>query len=269
VSGLPVHPDSDRLIASIGTDQGIHTDFGSGTYNGGAIGIPVTTVPPGTRGVEVGFEYASESDPGPYPIPSEVRIENGGDAHVILHDPAGCRLYELFAAQRSGGSWRAASGAVYDLRSHQLRPDGWTSADAAGLPILPGLVRYEEVAAGQIDHPIRVTVPRSRDSYLWPARHAASSDGDPALPPMGMRLRLKASVDISGLPPQARVIARAMQTHGLIVADNGSAWYISGSPDERWNSDALQALKALQGNDFEAVDASSLMVDRDSGAARQ
>jgi hypothetical protein len=269
VTGLPVHPQSDRIIDSIGSDTGIHTDFGAGTYNGGPIGIPVTTVPAGTPAVRVSFEYGGESDPGPYPIPTDVRIENGGDAHMILHDPAGCTLYELFAVERSGDGWRAGSGAVFDLRSHRLRPAGWTSADAAGLPILPGLVRYEEVAAGRIDHPIRLTVPRSRDAYVWPARHAAGSGGDPGLPPMGLRLRLKASVDISGLPAQARVIAKAMQTHGLIVADNGSAWYISGSPDERWNNDALQALNSLRGNDFEAVDASSLMVGADSGAARR
>jgi hypothetical protein len=184
-------------------------------------------------------------------------------------DPAACRLYELWDAHPQGdGSWRAGSGAVFDLRSHALRPDGWTSADAAGLPIVPGLVRYDEVAAGRIDHAIRVTVPATQDGYVWPARHAASDNGDPNLPPMGLRLRLRADADLTGLAPQARVIAEAMQTHGVIVADNGSAWYLSGEPDERWDNDALRTLDALSGADFEAVDAAPLMVDPDSGQAR-
>lgn len=266
VSELPVHENSQQFIESIGAGDSVHPDFGAGEFNGGPIGIPVTSVPPNTPGVEVDFDYAGESDAGPYPIPDDVAIESGGDRHIILHDPAECRLYELFAAEKSGNSWRAGSGAIFDLRSNELRPEGWTSADAAGLAILPGLVQYDEVADGSIDHAIRVTVPRSRDEFIWPARHAASNDNDPALPPMGLRLRLKSSVDISGLPEEAQEIARAMQTYGLIVADNGSPWYISGTPDERWNDDALRALGELQGSDFEAVDTSSLMADPDSGA---
>jgi hypothetical protein len=168
----------------------------------------------------------------------------------------------------SDGSWHAGSGAVFDLRGNRLRPAGWTSADAAGLPISPGLVRFEEVAAGRIDHAIRVTVPRSQNRYVWPARHAASRSGDPALPPMGLRLRLKAGVDIGKLPAQAKVIAQAMKTYGLIVADNGSAWYLSGAPDSRWSNDALHALGDLHGSDFEAVDTANLMVDRGSDAYR-
>jgi hypothetical protein len=274
VSRLPVHRDSTRYVASIGAGQGVHADFGSGRWEGGPIGIPVTTVPAGQAGVRVRFEYADESDRGRYPIPADTKIEGGpradGDRHVILFDRARCRSYELYAAYPDGGgAWRAGSGAIFDLRANTLRPRGDTSADAAGLSVLAGLVRYEEVAAGRIDHAIRVTVPRSRDAYVWPARHAASDDSDPALPPMGLRLRLKSSVDISGLPRQARVVAAAMKRYGVIVADNGSAWYISGTPDERWNNDALRALGGLRGRDFEAVDTSGLMRDRDSAAVRR
>jgi hypothetical protein len=267
VSRLPVHRSSVAYVASIGADRTVHPDFGAGLYGGGPVGIPVTTVPPGTPGVRVTFEYAGESDRGPYPIPRGARIENGGDRHVILHDPARCRLYELFAAYpNADGSWRAGSGAIFDLRSNKLRPRGWTSADAAGLPILAGLVRYEEVAAGRIDHAIRVTAPRTRDAYVWPARHAASDATDPDLPPMGLRLRLKSTVDISRMPAQARVVAAAMQRYGVILADNGSPWFISGAPDNRWNNDALRALRSLRGTDFEAVDTASLMITPDSAA---
>ncbi|HEY8544531.1 MAG TPA: hypothetical protein VIL36_05775 [Acidimicrobiales bacterium] len=273
VDRLPVHPRSDAYVAAIGLDEGVKADFGSGLWDGGPIGIPVTEVPPGQPGVAVTFDYADESDPGPYPIPADARVEGGpaadGDRHVLLVDRSACRLYELYAAHPNGdGSWRAGSGAVYDLRRHDLRPDGWTSADAAGLPIYPGLVRYDEVAAGRVDHAIRVTVPRSQDAYVWPARHAASDQADPNLPPMGLRLRLKADVDIGGLPAQARVVAQAMKDYGVIVADNGSPWYLSGAPDERWDNDALRALGTLTGADFEAVDAAPLMVDPDSGRAR-
>jgi hypothetical protein len=273
VSRLPVRSDSARLVASIGTSAAVHADFGSGTWEGGPIGIPITTVPAGTAGVTVRFEYADESDRGPYPIPKNAKIEGGpdadGDRHIILLDRARCRAYELFAAHPTGGGgWRAGSGAVYDLRSNALRPRGWTSADAAGLPIIAGLVRYEEVAAGRIDHAIRITAPRTRDAFVWPARHAASSDSSTALPPMGLRLRLKSDVDTSRLPKQARVVAEAMKRHGVILADNGSPWYISGAPDERWDNDALRALAGLRGSDFEAVDTASLMASQDSGKVK-
>ncbi len=273
VSKLPVHASSAAFVASIGASNTMHPDFGSGLWEGAPIGIPVTTVKPGQPGVKVSFQYSRESDPGPYPIPADARIEGGpnstGDRHIILHDPAACRLYELFAAYPTGGGgWKAGSGAIFDLRSNKLRPAGWTSADAAGLPIWAGLVRYEEVAKGHIDHALRITVPRSRNSYLWPARHAASSSGDAALPPMGLRLRLKSSVDISRLPQQARIVAEAMKRYGVIVADNGSPWYLSGAPDERWSNDALRGLKQLRGSDFEAVDTSSLMVSADSAGTR-
>jgi hypothetical protein len=219
----------------------------------------------------VHFQYASESDKGPYPVPKNAKIEGGtgssGDRHVILYAASTCTDYELYAAYpKSGGSWTAGSGAIYPLTSNKLRPAGWTSADAAGLPILPGLVTYAEVASGHIDHAIRVTVPTSQAAYLWPARHQASSSHDTSLPPMGLRLRLKASVNISHLPKQARIVAQAMKTYGVIVADNGSPWYISGAPDSRWNNDALHALGGLTGTDFEAVDESSLMVSPNSGA---
>jgi hypothetical protein len=273
VSRLPVHPSSAAYVASIGATRTVHADFGSGEWDGGPIGIPVTDVPAGQGGVAVTFEYADESDHGPYPIPPGARVEGGptsdGDRHVILLDRSGCRAYELYAAYpNSDGSWRAGSGAVFDLRGNGLRPAGWTSADAAGLSILAGLVRYDEVAAGHIDHAIRVTAPKTRNTYVWPARHAASSASDATLPPMGLRLRLKSTVDTSRLPAQARIVAEAMKRYGVILADNGSAWYISGAPDDRWDNDALHALGNLTGSDFEAVDASSLMIAPNSAAAR-
>ncbi|WP_130512361.1 hypothetical protein [Krasilnikovia cinnamomea] len=271
VSRLPRHPRSATYVASIGKGAALTADFGSGQWDGGPIGIPVTVAKAGTPRVPVRFEYADESDPGPYPIPRNPKIEGGpaatGDRHIIVYDPAACRAYELFDAHPAGSGWRAGSGAVYNLRSQRLRPDGWTSADAAGLPVLAGLVRYEEVAAGHVDHALRITVPRSQAAHVWPARHHAGRR-DAALPPMGLRLRLRAGVDPNRFPPQARPIVRALQRYGAIVADNGSAWYVSGTPDARWNNDQLHALKRLTGADFEAVDASGLMVDRNSAAAR-
>ncbi|MEV6007726.1 hypothetical protein AB0M29_13035 [Streptomyces sp. NPDC051976] len=274
VDTLPVAARSAAYVAAIGASSHVHADFGSGTWDGEPFGIPVTAVTAATPKVRVSFDYASESDKGPYAIPADARVEGGpsatGDRHVIAYDRAGCRVYELYAAQRrSDGTWHAGSGAVYDLRSDHLRPAGWTSADAAGLPIFPGLARYEEAATGTIDHALRITVPRSQAAYLWPARHQASSSADPGLPPMGLRLRLKAHTDISGLPPQARAIAQALKTYGAVVADNGSPWYISGTQDDRWNNDVLHALDVLKGSDFEAVDVSALRLNPDSGAARQ
>jgi hypothetical protein len=273
VSRLPVRSNSAAIMANIGADAAVHADFGAGEWDGGPIGIPVTAVPAGQAKVTVGFEYADESDHGPYPVPRNARIEGGpgsdGDRHVIVVDRGACRAYELFRAfPRSDGSWTAGSGAIFDLRRNALRPRGWTSADAAGLSILAGLVRYDEIAAGRIDHVIRVTAPRTASSYVWPARHAASDLDDAALPAMGQRLRLRAGVDISGLPRQARIIATAMKRYGLIVADNGSPMYISGTPDNRWDNDSLHALDRLTGRDFEAVDASRLMISSDSAASR-
>jgi hypothetical protein len=271
VSQLPLNKNSSQYVTSIGTGAAVHADFGSGLWDGGPIGIPYTVVGAGQAKKTVRFEYDDQSDHVGYPIPDNVAIEGGssstGDRHVLIVDSSTCILYELYAAYpNSDGTWNAGSGAVWNLNSSALRPDGWTSADAAGLPILPGLVRYDEVASGHIDHAIRVTVPASDASHLWPARHDA---GDPngALPPMGLRLRLRASFDISGFPHDDQVILQAMKTYGVIVADNGSPWYISGVPDPRWNNDVLHQLGTVHGSDFEAVDASSLMVDPNSGTA--
>jgi hypothetical protein len=264
VGGLPVHPSSDAIVRSIGLDAGLHPDFGSGLYEGARIGIPYVTVRKGQRRVPVSFEYADESDRGPYPIPPNVPIEGGrgssGDRHVIVVDRGRCRLYELFAAypEAGGARWRAGSGAIWNLRSNRMRPAGWTSGDAAGLPILPGLARYYEVKRGSIDHAIRVTAPDTRREYIYPARHFASDSNDPNLPAMGQRLRLKASYDISGFPRQARVVLRALKRYGMIVADNGSPWYITGAPHRGWDNDALHTLQQVKGSAFEVVDTSGL-----------
>ena len=273
VRGLPVLRNSTAMIATVGTDAALKADFGSGTWDGGPIGIPYVVVPGSQPKVRVGFDYADESDPGPYPIPANPPIEGGpdadGDRHVLIVDEGACRLYELYDAHpASGGRWTAGSGAIWDLRSHALRPAGWTSADAAGLPILPGLVRYDEVAAGKVEHAIRMTVPVSRTSYVWPARHQAGSTGSVDAPAMGQRFRLKASVDESAFPASVRPIIRALKVYGAINADNGSAWFMSGVPDPRWRNDDLQALRRLRGSDFEAIDASSLRVSANSGQAR-
>jgi len=264
VDQLPVAGNSSTLIRSIGVGDDLHPDFGSGLYNGGPIGIPYTTVSKKQKKLRVSFDYADESDRGRYPIPPRVPIEGGsrsdGDRHAIVVDRDRCKLYELYDAHknRGGRSWRAGSGAIFDLRSNALRPAGWTSADAAGLPILPGLARYEELASGGINHAIRFTVERTRRAYVYPARHHASSDNDPSLPPMGLRVRLKSSVDIAGYPPQARAVLRALARYGMILADNGSNWYISGSPSPGWDNDDLHELQQVTGRDFEVVDTRSL-----------
>lgn len=270
VDGMPVDPHSDDYIDSIGADTGLHPDFGT-IYEGEPIGIPYNVVDGSAGDAAIEFYYPDESDPGPYPIPDDVVIEAAGDAHIIMVDTSTCRLLEIYdASQNDDGSWEAGSGAVWDLNGYDLRPLDWTSADAAGLPILPGLVRYDEVAAGEIRHAIRFTVEDSQAAYVWPARHEASDSEDPNLPPMGQRFRLKASVDISGYPQDVQVILRAMQIYGLILADNGSNWYINGSPDSRWDDEALHdAFESLTGSDFEAVDVSSLMIDPDSSQAKQ
>jgi len=274
VDRLPVQPNSAAIVRSIGTGEHMHADFGSGRYQGAPIGIPYVTVPGRQRRVRVSFDYASESDRGRYPIPRRVPVEGGrssdGDRHVIVVDRSRCRLYELFDAHplNGGARWHAGSGAIFNLRSNRVRPRGWTSADAAGLPILPGLVRYDEVAAGHVDHAIRFTVPRTQNTFIWPARHAASSSTDAALPPMGARFRLKSTVDTSHMSKQARIIAEAMKRYGLILADNGSSWFFSGAPDSRWNNEALDDLKSLTGANFEAVDAGRLMADPNSGRCK-
>ncbi|MCP3984613.1 MAG: hypothetical protein GY723_09485 [bacterium] len=269
VEDLPVHPRSDSWVESIGASDPVHPDFGAGLWQGGPIGIPYTTAGAETADVPVQFGYEDESDPGPYPIPDDAPIEGGpdatGDRHVLVVDRNACILYELYDAHpEPDGSWSAGSGAIFDLLAYELRPETWTSADAAGLPILPGLVRYEEVAAGHVAHAIRFTAPRTQRGYLWPARHFASSSTDADLPPMGAWFRLKPSVDLADFSPQTRPIVRALQRHGMILADNGSPWFLSGAPDPRWDNDILRELRTLRGTDFEAVDTSSLPTDPDS-----
>jgi len=251
VDTLRVASNSAAIVRSIGLDDNVHADFGSGKWEGSPIGIPYTVVNRMTKRSRVSFDYADESDRVRYPIPRGVKIEGGGDRHALLLDRSRCRLYELYALERRGNGWHAGSGATWNLRRFKARRAGWTSADAAGLPILPLLATP---GRKPIKHAIRVTVSRSRSSYVWPARHQASDDNDPSLPRMGERLRLKASVDISRFPRQARRVARAMKTYGVIVADNGSDWSISGVPSRKWNNDQLHALDVLSGRDFEVVD---------------
>jgi hypothetical protein len=258
VDRLPAAKNSAAIVTAVGADENVHADFGSGLWQGRPIGIPVTMVSGSQTKTRVTFDYADESDRGPYPIPANVRIEGGSDRHALIVDRDRCRLYELYALERHGGRWHAGSGAIWNLRSNRLRPSGWTSADAAGLPILPGLARYDEVARGRIDHALRFTVERSRRAYIYPARHFASEETDPSLPPMGLRFRLKASYPIAGFPRQARVLLTALKRYGMIVADNGSSWYVTGAPDTRWSNDDLHTLHRVPGSAFEVVDTSSL-----------
>jgi hypothetical protein len=262
VDSLPVAADSGTMIQSIGLSTGLHPDFGSGLYDGSPIGIPFDVVSKKTPRSRVSFDYADESDRVKYPIPKAVHIEGGrqsdGDRHALLLDKDACKLYELFALHPKGVGWTAGSGAVWNLRSNALRPAGWTSADAAGLPIFPGLARHDEVARGVIDHALRFTASRTRKQYVYPARHYASSSDDASLPPMGLRVRLKAGVDIGGFPKQARVVLQALKTYGMILADNGSNWYITGAPSPKWSNDDLHSLGRVTGSMFEVVDTSSL-----------
>lgn len=279
VDTLPVDPNSAAYIANIGANTPLHADFGAGDWppgSGAPVGIPYVVVPFTQTEVAItSFTYAAESDPGPYPIPPNAPIEGGpagsGDRHVLVVRQGECKLYEIFNAFPNGDTtWRGDSGAVFDLTAHTLRPNTWTSADAAGLPILPGLARYEEVAAGEIRHALRFTVAQTRRAYVWPARHFAASSTDPNRPPMGQRFRLKASFVIdNSFSPQGQVILRALQKYGLILADNGSNWYISGAPHNNWDNDALHDdLGRVRGSDFEAVDVSSLIVNNNSGQAQ-
>jgi hypothetical protein len=262
VDRLPVASNSGEIIRSIGADRGLKADFGSGLWEGAPIGIPITVVGRRQPKTRVSFEYADESDRVAYPIPRNVAIEGGrrsdGDRHALIVDRDSCKLYELFALYPQGRGWRAGSGAVWNLRSNRLRPAGWTSADAAGLPILPGLARYDEVRRGVIDHALRFTVRRTRRAYVYPARHFASSSNDPSLPPMGLRVRLRASFDIGGYPRQARVVLTALKRYGMLVADNGSDWFITGAPNPGWRNDDLRSLARVKGSDFEVVDTGSL-----------
>jgi hypothetical protein len=257
VDSAQVDPNSDTLINSIGRSAGFHPDFGA-NWDGGPFGIPYIVVSGNTPKVPMTFDYSDESDPGPYPIPNNAPVEGGansdGDRHVIVIDRDNWKLYETYYTFPSGNGYTAGSGAIFDLNSNNTRPAGWTSADAAGLPIFPGLVRYDEVVEQKaINHAIRFTVSKTRKGYIYPATHYASSNTSAALPPMGMRVRLKASFNIAPYPANIQVILLAMKTYGLILADNGSNWYFSGAPDSRWDDEELNNLKRLTGNDFEVV----------------
>jgi hypothetical protein len=253
ISHAPLDPNSTGYITSIGVGGFLHPDFGTNP----GYGIPYTVVGPHQPKVPIKFTaYGEESDRGPYPIPPNAPVEGAGEAgdrHVLVLQQGSCKLYELYDAQRAGAGWEAESGAVFNLRSNALRPDGWTSADAAGLPIMPLLVRYDEVRAGHIDHALRMTVERTQKGFIHPATHYASNSADPALPPMGLRLRLNAGFSLSAYHGQALVILRALKRYGLIVADNGSNWYITGAPDRRWNDADLDQLKRVPGSAFQAV----------------
>jgi hypothetical protein len=268
IDRLPVASNSATLVSTVGSGVTLHADFGSGLYQGAPIGIPFVTVPGSQTKYPATFQYSDESDAGPYPVPLNAPIEGGsqstGDRHAIAIDTDNCILYELYSAYPQAASWQAGSGAIFNLNSNGLRPASWTSADAAGLPIFPGLVRYDEVASGVIRHAIRLTVPQTEDVYVWPARHYASSLTDPKYPAMGQRFRLRSSFNISTYSADVQVILRALQVYGMFVADNGSAWYISGAPDSRWNNDNLGTLRNIKGSDFEAVDDSVLQIQPNS-----
>jgi hypothetical protein len=267
IDALPVHPQSAAWVASIGADDGFHMDFGSGTWDGGPIGIPYNVVSGATANKYTpGFYYPDESDAGPYPIPNDPKREYGSDHHILIVDTDTCTLYEIYDASFDNGQWSGGSGAIWNLSSNVLRPAGWTSSDAAGLPILPGLARYDEIAAGEIRHALRFTAEETA-GYIWNARHL-TSEAQAGVPPMGARFRLKADYDISGFPRELQVILQAFKTYGIILADNGANWYVSGAPDERWDNDMLHLLDILTGNDFEAVDTLVLMADENSGAVK-
>lgn len=269
IDDAPVDPRSKTLISSIGIMKNLHPDFGSGTWEGAPIGIPYVVVDGDQPLVPILYTaYGDESDPGPFPIPPHAHIEGApnedGDRHVIVIDRENMKLYELFRAFSIGNGqlWRAEAGAVFDLTQHPSRPVGWTSADAAGLPIFPGLVRYDEVVEQkEIRHALRFTVNDTRRAFIPPASHWASRSTDPRLPPLGMRVRLKADFDLSDFPPEAQVILTALKRYGMILADNGSDWYISGSPDPRWNNEAIHAIKRVRGKDLEVVLMEDMVAD--------
>ena len=243
------------MIEALGLDRGLHPDFS----DAGGYGIPFNIVGSVTPRSTVRFEYDDESDHVKYPIPRSPKIEGGSDRHLLMVDTNACRLYELFAAQKTSSGWRAGSGATWDLGSNHLRPAGWTSADAAGLPIFAGLVRWEDVSAGTIRHAIRFTAPETCNGYIYPARHEAGDGSCSALPPMGQRVRLKSSVSLSGFGSQARIVLAALKRYGMILADNGSPWYITGAPSSHWNDDVLHDLGEIKGSDFEVVDTSGFV----------
>jgi len=247
ISNAAVDPKSATYVATIGAGMSLHPDFGT------PYGIPSVMVDATVPKSTVTFDYASESDPGPYPIPANPPIEPSSDHHILMFHTGECKLYELYLSSKSGSQWHAGSGAIWDLTTNSTRPKGWTSADAAGLPIYPGLVRYEEVASGVINHALRFTVPKTQHGYVAPASHYASSSYDTSRPPMGARFRLKASFNISGYPTSMQVVLTALKKYGMFLADNGSAWYLSGSPSPSWDDNAVNSLKQVHGSDFEAI----------------
>jgi hypothetical protein len=262
ISQSPVHRKSQAYLSSIGLDKPLHPDFGT-VWNGAPSGIPYIVVGQDQPRVPVQFEYPDESDQGPYPIPRDAPIEGGekseGDRHVIVVDYHGKKLYEIFSARRQGAGWQAGSGAVFDLTSNKLRPAGWTSADAAGLPIFAGLARYEEVEQGEIRHALRFTVRKTQRGYIPPATHFASRASDADLPPMGLRVRLKADFDITKFSASNQVILRGLKKYGMLLADNGGDWFVSGAPHPRWNDDDLHSLKKVKGSDFDAVETGAIV----------
>jgi len=263
ISNLPVHSQSDAYITSIGRTRSLHPDFGGASY-GKSWGIPFITVTNIQKMMPITFTaYGNESDPGPYPIPLTAPIEGGsddtGDRHVLAINTDTCKLYEMYRAFPTTTGWNADSGAIFDLNSNALRPERWTSADAAGLPIFPGLVKYDEVKKGAIYHAIRFTTKKTQRAYIPPARHFASTSTDASLPPMGLRVRLKATYDISRLPPQAKVIATAMKKYGLILADNGGDWFFQGDQNPAWDDADINTLKTIPGSAFEAVETGQIV----------
>lgn len=264
ISTQSVHPKNAQWLASMdAADTDLHPDFGGPPY-----GLPFAVVDNSHPTVFIDFFWPDESDPGPYPFGPDIPLEGGSDRHALMINEDTCVLYELFAANWNGGNPKAGSGAIFDLRSNALRPDEWTSADAAGLPIFAGLVRWDEVQAGAIKHAIRFTADLTDASHLWPARHDAGTP-NPNYPPMGARFRLKGGYDISGFSPETQVILVAMKRYGLFLADNGSNWYFQGTMDGHWTDDLLDELKSVPAGQFEAIDESGLMIDPDSGKARQ
>jgi hypothetical protein len=253
ISNYPIHNNSDNFIKGIGQDDNFHPDFGT-VWGGGPNGIPYDIVNGSQQKVSIRFtDYGDESDPGPYPVPPNASVEHGEDRHVIVVDLYECMLYELYNAYPEGNGWKASSGALYNLSSNKLRPTGWTSADAAGLPMFPGLVRYDEVESGEINHALRFTTEETQQAFILPATHYASAETDPDLPPMGLRFRLKKDFDISGFSENNQVILRALKKYGMLVADNGGNWFLSGAPDTRWDDEDLAELKEIKGSDFEVV----------------
>jgi len=268
VSHLPVHARSAAWLRHMSTGRELHPDFGPSYGDGPNYGIPITVVDGSHPKVWVRFDYADESDRVRYPLGSDTRLEGGGDRHAVIVDKSTCRLYETWATRRTSSGWRAGSGATWSLGSNKLRPDGWTSADAAGLPILPGLLRWNEVKAGYVDHAIRFTTDLTARAHLWPARHDAGSGGIASYPPMGARFRLKASWSAAGLGPQARVVVKAMKTYGLVLADNGSPWYFQGERNAQWPESLIEDLKKIPASAFVAVDTSGLRISAGSAQVR-